>query len=101
MNAALNGVRLTTIEADLAGGPPGVEIILAGDVFYDRQWAAGLTPWFGQLASEGTEILIGDPGRAYLPHERLEQLAAYDVPVTRALEDTDVKRVTVWRFRPH
>ena len=44
-------------------------------------------------------VLVGDPGRAYLPRERLERLAEYQVPVSRALEDQEVKRVAVWRWR--
>jgi predicted nicotinamide N-methyase len=44
-------------------------------------------------------VLVGDPGRSYLPRERLEPLATYEVPVTRSLEDAEVKRTSVWRFR--
>ena len=55
-------------------------------------------PWFAQMRICGCEILVGDPGRAYLPKTGLEALATYQVPVTRALEDTEVKKTTVWRF---
>jgi predicted nicotinamide N-methyase len=99
INAALNKVTVTPVRENLIGSAPDADAILAGDVFYDMQWALELTPWLGQLAAGGTDILIGDPGRAYLPKDRLEPLAVYEVPVTRALEDADVKRTTVWRFR--
>ena len=44
-------------------------------------------------------MLIGDPGRTYLPRDRLETVATYEVPVTRSLEDAEIKRSSVWRFR--
>jgi predicted nicotinamide N-methyase len=99
LNAALNGVTVRPMHENLIGSAPNAEILLAGDVFYDRQFAGELISWFDDLSTHGIEIIIGDPGRAYLPKGRLDQLAVYDVPVTRALEDADAKRTTVWRFR--
>ncbi|MEC9343972.1 MAG: methyltransferase [Pseudomonadota bacterium] len=74
------------------------DMVLAGDVFYDRAFAAALTPWLDALASRGCEVLIGDPGRTYLPMDRLEALGVHEVNVSRALEDLEVKRTTVWRW---
>jgi predicted nicotinamide N-methyase len=51
------------------------------------------------LSRRGATVLIGDPGRSYLPREQLENLALYQVPVTRTLEDADIKKTGVWRFR--
>ena len=76
------------------------DVVLAGDVFYDKSFAGALVPWFETLAAEGKDVLVGDPGRTYLPRDRLEFCAVYEVPVTRALEDSEVKKTTVWRFRP-
>lgn len=73
-------------------------MICAGDVCYERAMAERATLWLGRLAARGALVLIGDPGRSYLPRERLEPLAQYDVPVTRTLEDADVKRSSVWRL---
>ena len=98
LNAQISAVALNTSQENLIGSAVDAPVLLAGDVFYDRQTALELTPWFELLAAGGTEILIGDPGRTYLPKQRLEQLAVYEVPVTKALEDADVKRTTVWRF---
>lgn len=98
LNAMANGVEIAFESRDLIGEPVDVDVLLAGDVFYDRAFADGLVPWFSQLADRGTTILIGDPGRSYLPRERLEKLTEYQVPVTRALEDAEVKRTIVWRF---
>jgi predicted nicotinamide N-methyase len=98
LNAAENGVAIAFTGENLLGLPVEAEVILAGDVFYDRDFAAALIPWFSRLADEGKQVIVGDPGRSYLPKDRLFPLATYQVPVTRALEDSDVKKTTVWRF---
>jgi predicted nicotinamide N-methyase len=98
MNAALNGVEIAQTSADIVGRDIAGDVILAGDVFYDQSFASSLIPWFTRLAGEGKTVLVGDPGRAYCPKDRLEKLAVHEVPVTRALEDSEVKRTTVWKF---
>ncbi len=98
LNAELNDVALTFTEDDLIGRTIGADVLLAGDVFYDSAFAARLIDWFDTLRADGIDILIGDPGRSYLPRDRLTAVAEYAVPVTRALEDAEVKRTTVWRF---
>ena len=99
LNAALNRVAVAVAVADWIGRPVEAELVLAGDVFFDRAMADAIIPWFDRLAAGGIAILVGDPGRAYLPRERLTALATYEVPVTRALEDAEVKRSTVWRWK--
>lgn len=99
LNAALNGVELPFDGNDPIGSRLAAYIVLAGDVFYDQTMATTLTPWFDRLAGDGLTVLVGDPSRAYLPRHRVEQLASYAVPVTRALESAEVKRATVWRWR--
>jgi predicted nicotinamide N-methyase len=98
LNAQENGVALDFTAADCVGTDGGWDAVVAGDVFYEKPFADRLVPWFDRLAARGAEVLIGDPGRSYLPKERLVALAVYQVPVTRALEDAEVKRTTVWRF---
>jgi predicted nicotinamide N-methyase len=98
LNAAANGLALDFISTDCVGTDGGWDVVLAGDVFYDKAFADRLIPWFETLTRRGAEVLIGDPGRSYLPGARLTALAVYEVPVTRALEDSEVKRTTVWRF---
>ncbi len=98
MNAAINGVQLKASSANIIGEEIAADVLLAGDVFYDRDFAGALLPWLSSLASKGIRVLVGDPGRAYLPKAQLEACATYQVPVTRALEDSDVKKTTVWRF---
>jgi predicted nicotinamide N-methyase len=98
LNALENGVEIGFSNADIIGRPIVADVLLAGDVFYDRDFADRLIPWLSTLASEGVVVLVGDPGRAYLPKARLEFCAVYEVPVTRALEDSEMKKTTVWRF---
>jgi predicted nicotinamide N-methyase len=98
INAALNGVSVVTTMTDRVGEAGAWDVVLAGDVFYDRAFAERLMPWFTELHARGTDILIGDPGRAYLPPSGLHPLATYEVAVSRSLEDAEVKKTTVWRF---
>lgn len=100
LNAVANHVDVAFTGNNLIGSMLEADILLAGDVFYDLAFAKALVPWFEQLVLSGLEILAGDPGRAYLPRERLMALATYEVPVTRVLEDSEVKRTTVWSFNP-
>jgi predicted nicotinamide N-methyase len=99
LNALENEVAIDFVGDDLIGQSIDASVVLAGDVFYDRDLAERLIPWFRRL-SKGRTVLVGDPGRAYLPKDHLELCATYQVPVTRALEDSDVKKTTVWRFLP-
>jgi predicted nicotinamide N-methyase len=100
LNAAANGVsgRIATSSADLIGTVPDVDLVLAADIFYERDLAGAVGDWLGRLHAAGTTVLIGDPGRSYLPRARLAAIASYAVPVTRALEDAEIKQSHVWRF---
>ncbi|MCT4655654.1 MAG: methyltransferase [Cohaesibacter sp.] len=105
INASSNGVTLeastenllteTAIKA-LCANPP--DLFLAGDVFYDEDMTRAVLALLEPLAQGGTQILVGDPNRSYLPLERLELLATYEVPVTRELEDFEIRSTKVWRF---
>jgi len=99
LNAEANGVEIAGRLGDLVGQDDGWDVVLAGDVAYERDMAAAATDWLEKLARRGARVLIGDPGRAYLARDRLEQVAAYAVPVTRELEDSEIKRAGVYRFR--
>jgi len=99
LNAELNGVSMDVSDKDPVGKPTDADVILVGDLFYDRDLAPRVLDWLIGLERDGKSVLIGDPGRTYLPKDQLEKLASYDVPVTRALEDADVKRSGVWRLK--
>ena len=64
----------------------------------DQAMSASIRPWFSDLAKRGALVLVGDPGRSYCPREGMELLATYMVPVTRALEDSEIKHTSVFRF---
>jgi predicted nicotinamide N-methyase len=97
-NAAENGVTLEVTSENLIGKDRGWDIALAGDVFYEKPLADPLLPWLEALARRGAAVLVGDPGRSYFPKDRFEELARYEVPVTRALEDSEIKKTGVWRL---
>jgi predicted nicotinamide N-methyase len=97
-NAALNGVEIAAAETDLVGEDRGWDVVLAGDVFYEGQGAARIRAWLRALHDRGALVLIGDPGRAFLPRDALEPLARYDTPVSRDLEDREIRFARVWRF---
>jgi len=99
LNAAANDVAVDARCADAIDTDEGWDTVLAGDICYERDMAAWAIAWLARLDARGATVLIGDPGRTYLPRERLEALAIYEVPVTRTLEDADIKTTHVWRFR--
>lgn len=81
LNAGANRVVITAIQADLLSGrPPDVDIVLAGDIFYDDALAARVLPFLVACHAAGVEVLIGDPRRSALPAERLRLIAEYAVP---------------------
>ena len=98
LNAKANDAALAALDADVIGHDRGWQVVLVGDAFYEKPLAERLLPWLVRLERTGTTVLIGDPGRTYLPKDRLTRLATYDVPVTRALEDSEIKRTSVWRL---
>ncbi|MFZ4533457.1 MAG: class I SAM-dependent methyltransferase [Alsobacter sp.] len=98
LNAAANGVAIMATQEDLVGRDGGWDVVLAGDVCYERDMAEAVSDWLAGLAQRGATVLIGDPGRSYLPRGRLESLATYQITTTRELEDAEVKRTSVWRF---
>ncbi len=97
-NAEANGVTVRTVEGDLLDSTEyEAGVILAGDVFYSREMAARVLPFLRQAAYRGALVLVGDPGRAYLPTAGMIKRAAYDVPVLESLESATVRHTTVWQ----
>ncbi|MER7279482.1 50S ribosomal protein L11 methyltransferase [Dactylosporangium sp. NPDC000244] len=100
INAEANGVAVTPLLADVLERDPDAEVVLAGDVFYSREMTRRMLDYLRRAARGGATVLVGDPGRAYLPREHLALLAEYEVPVPQTLEDAPVKRTTVWSVNP-
>jgi predicted nicotinamide N-methyase len=100
VNAEANGVAVTAVHRDILETEPDADVVLAGDVFYSRDMTRRMLAYLRRAAGRDAVVLVGDPGRAYLPKEHLTLLATYDVPVPQTLEDAPVKRTTVWAVNP-
>lgn len=99
LNGEVNGIEAQFTDQNLLeADPPLVDVILAGDICYEKPLAQRVLAWLQTAHDRGTRVLIGDPGRSYFPREGLERLADYQVATTRELEDQEVKRTGVWTF---
>jgi predicted nicotinamide N-methyase len=101
MNAELNGLALDTLPGDLTAAPPppGFDVILAADVFYEHGPARRLLAWLRRAAA-GATVLAADAGRGFLPTDGLIAEAVHEAPTLRPLEDRDSRTVTIWRVPP-
>ncbi|MEA1677017.1 class I SAM-dependent methyltransferase [Nitrospirillum sp. BR 11163] len=98
LNAGLNGVSVTAVERDVVDQPqPDIDVVLVGDVCYERPMAERVMAWLRGLVGAGALVLMGDPGRTYLPKQGLTPLATYRVPTTLELEDRTHRDSVVWR----
>jgi predicted nicotinamide N-methyase len=96
VNAEENGIAPVAVLGDVLGGePPAVDVVLAGDVCYDRTMSERVLPFLEAARARGAEVYLGDPGRPYVPTDRLTAVATFDVPDT---EGPQVRRTTVWRL---
>ena len=99
LNAAANAVAVEATRENLLAGATGrFDIVLVGDLFYERTLAERVLAFIEAASANGSEILVGDPRRSYFPKDRFCQIAEYAVPVTRELEDAEIKRTAVWRL---
>jgi predicted nicotinamide N-methyase len=99
LNAALNGVAIEVTHEDLLARPPRqADVVLVGDLFYERALADRVLAYIDRAAAGGADVLIGDPKRSYFPAGRFRLAAEYQVPVTRELEDAEIKRTSVWQI---
>jgi len=100
LNGRANGTRLTVIGRDvLDDDPPDADVVLAGDTWYETGLAARVLPWLRRAQARGIDVLVGDPGRRYLPADELVELACYEVRTTTELEDMDRREARVYALR--
>lgn len=98
LNSMVNGVHIETTGEDLLAHPgPPESVVIIGDLFYERELAERVLAFIDSAKVAGSTVLIGDPQRSYFPRGRFEKLVEYQVPVTRELEDAEIKRTAVWR----
>jgi predicted nicotinamide N-methyase len=101
LNAELNGARVAFRAGDPLGAPlPGVDVVLAGDVFYERELGARALAWFRDLAAAGVLVLAGDAGRAYAPTDGYVERAVHLVPTSVEIEDAPLRRARVLEILP-
>jgi predicted nicotinamide N-methyase len=101
LNAALNAVSFEIFEGDILADPPaGWDLILAGDVCYEKPMADRTLAWLDLAVAQGTEVLIADPGRAYLPKSGLTEIARHDVPTPLDLENRKIMTTVIYRYAP-
>lgn len=103
LNATANGLVLETSSEDwLAGldGAPDADVVIAGDVCYEREMSARALAWLRSHAAKGRLVLLGDPGRNYFSAQGLEELARYEIPTSLQLENRGMRETVVWRVLP-
>ncbi|MEU4803771.1 50S ribosomal protein L11 methyltransferase [Actinosynnema sp. NPDC023587] len=97
LNADANHVTLDIVIADLLDTDPTHDVVLAGDVFYDRDMTARVLPFLRRAHHRGATVLVGDPQRAHRPRDGFHHVATYRVPVEHDLEGTDHRTTHIWR----
>lgn len=103
LNATANGLVLETSSEDwLAGldGAPDADVVIAGDVCYEREMSVRALAWLRSHAAKGRTVLLGDPGRNYFSAQGLEELARYEIPTSLQLENRGMRETVVWRVLP-
>lgn len=95
LNAQANDVAVTPTPNDVIDTHGDWDVVLVGDLFYERPLAERLLAW---LCKQRAIALLGDPGRAYFPKNGVENLAAYSVATTRDLEDREIRETGVYRL---
>jgi len=99
MNAAVNGVMLSVRQTNVLEAPTCPwDVVLAGDVCYEKPMADAVFAWLRRCAASGAEVLMADPGRAYLPRTGLMKLASYTVPCSLELEDSTSRTATIYKI---
>ena len=104
LNAEANGIVLETSDEDwLAGaeGAPETDVVIAGDVCYEREMSVRALAWLRGHANRGRLVLLGDPGRNYFSAQGLEERARYEIPTSLQLENRGMRETVVWRVLPH
>lgn len=98
MNAALNGVDVQVLDGDVVGRACEWDVVVAGDICYERPMTEYIFPWLRQLAAAGAQVIMADPGRAYLPKHGLLEMARTTVSTNLDLEDRTRREVVVYRI---
>jgi predicted nicotinamide N-methyase len=109
INAEVNSVEVSLDGGNLIGGagpwagePPSAiaaaEVLCLGDVFYEKELASNILGISEHAHKRGCRVIVGDPRRSYFPADKFMMIGEYAVPVTRDLEDNEIKNSAVWEF---
>ncbi len=98
LNAAANAVVIAVTTDDVIGSRGDWQVILCGDMCYEKPLTDRLLAWLTERVADGTRVLLGDPGRSYFPKSGVEKLATYRVQTTRDLEDAEIRETSVYRL---
>ena len=104
LNGEANGVAFNVSAEDWLAGPdgtPDTDVLIAGDVCYEREMSLRALAWLRSHARLGRLVLLGDPGRNYFSAQGLEERARYDIPTSLQLENRGMRETVVWRVLPH
>jgi predicted nicotinamide N-methyase len=96
LNSALNGVSMETKNKDVIGNVGGFDVLLIGDVFYEKELSVRVTQWIFQCAKNGIQVLVGDVGRHFFPREKMKQVASYKIQDTPNWDSVSGKDVGIW-----
>jgi predicted nicotinamide N-methyase len=100
LNGAANGVAIDVATDNLLSAPPpAADLLLIGDLFYEKDLSEEVMDWAGRMLANGATVLVGDPRRSFFRIDRFDKVRDYSVPVTRALEDSEIKHTAVWQLR--
>ncbi|MDG4873779.1 methyltransferase [Mesorhizobium sp. WSM4935] len=101
LNAEANGVAIQIRDEDVtAGPPPAADLVLAGDIFYAQDVGQRMAPFLDRCLGAGIDVLVGDPGRAWLPRSRLCLLGEYHVPDVGGNGGSEPRPSAVFAFVP-
>jgi predicted nicotinamide N-methyase len=104
LNARANDLTLDVSMEDWLAGPegtPDTDIVIAGDVCYERDMSTRALAWLRGHARRGRLVLLGDPGRNYFSAQGLEERARYEIPTSLQLENRGMRETVVWRVLPY
>lgn len=98
LNARANDVRVAATAEDMIGQQRDFDVLLVGDMCYERPLAERLLAWLLDCVRDDAAVFLGDPGRSYFPKSGVEKLATYNVQTTRELEDREIRQTSVYRL---
>jgi predicted nicotinamide N-methyase len=104
LNASANGLTFEVSADDWLANPqsaPPADVVIAGDVCYEREMSARALAWLRSHANAGRLVVLGDPGRNYFSAQGLQELARYEIPTSLQLENRGMRETVVWRVMPH